>query len=343
MNTADRIRALEDQVLSGKEIAFEDGLFLMELQQKDLFQLYASANNIRSRFCGDKVYLCAITNAKSGACSEDCSFCAQSARHPTAIETYSLQDTEAILNASRTAATNGASSFGIVTAWKGIKKGKTLDKIIESIKAIKADGKVVPDLSLGLIDDPEVAFMLAEAGAEEYNHNLETAKSFYPTICKSHAWEERYRTLEYARAAGMRVCSGGIFGLGESLRQRVELAFELKPLQANNTPLNFYHHIEGNAVDIQKVGRLSALQALQIVAVFRFILPHTILKIAGGRETTLGDFQELMFMTGANSTMIGHYLTTQGRNPEDDFDLINRSGLSVSEKGCVLPQPALSR
>lgn len=339
MNNKDRILKLEEKVLEGGEISFDDGLFLIGLGAQDLLQLYASANNIRHHFCGDKVYLCAITNAKSGACSEDCSFCAQSARNPTEINTYSLQDTPAILNASREAADNGASSFGIVTAWKGIKKGKTLDKICDAIRQIKADGRIVPDLSLGLIDDPEVAFMLAEAGGEEYNHNLETARSYYHNICTTHSWDERYRTLELVRAAGMRVCSGGLLGLGETLRQRVELAFELKPLKANNTPINFYHHIDGNAVDIAKVGKLTPMEALQIVSVFRFVLPTTILKVAGGREMTLGEFQEIMFLTGANSTMIGHYLTTQGRSPQDDFDIIARSGLTVSEKGCVVPEP----
>lgn len=338
MTESQFILDMEKKVLSGGEVTFDEALRLIETPRENYFQLYASANRIREAYCGDSVYLCGIVNAKSGACSENCSFCSQAAIHPTSIETYSLMDTEAMLKASHEAYHNGAKAFGIVTAWKGIKKGKVLDKICDTVRQIKAEGKVVPDLSLGIIDDPEVAIALAEAGAEEYNHNLETSRSFFKEICTTHDYDERVRTIQHVKNAGMRVCSGGIFGLGESPKQRVELAFEIKSLDVHNTPLNFYHHTDGNSVDITKVKEMEPLQALAIVSVFRFVLPGNILKIAGGREKILGDFQELMFMTGANSTMLGNYLTTKGRSSADDYALIARSGLKQAEEACCTPK-----
>jgi biotin synthase len=176
-----------------------------------------------------------------------------------------------------------------------------------------------------------VAEMLATAGGAEYNLNLEAASSFYPQICTTHSFEERINTINYVKAAGMRVCSGGILGLGELPSQRVELALELKKLKVNTVPLNFYHHIDGNPVNISETGNISPLDALKIVSVFRFIMPEVILKIAGGRENTLEEFQSLMLLTGANSIMVGNYLTTTGRRPEVDMELINKCGMFVAD------------
>ncbi len=337
-NKGDFVSSMEKKVLSGASIEFDEAVELIQLTGADRLQLFASAHRIREAYCGNEVHLCGIVNAKSGACSENCNFCSQSAAHDTNIPTYSLLDSDSILEASDTAAKNGASAFGIVTAWRGIKKGRGLDQICEAIQKIKNAGKIVPDLSLGLIEDPDVAQALADAGAVEYNHNLEAGPSFFPNICTTHKFEDRVKTIQYVKAAGMKVCSGGIFGLGETPAQRVELGFELKKLDVKTTPLNFYHHTEGNNVDLAKLKKISPLEALQIVSVFRFILPGNVLKIAGGRESTLGEFQSMMFLTGANSTMVGHYLTTSGRQPADDLALIEESGLVLSEHGCSVPE-----
>ena len=339
-HTRDFILEQEEKVLAGEAISEDAALRLMETPGTHLMYLFAAANRIREERCGPGIHLCGIVNAKSGACSENCNFCAQSAIHPTGIETYNLMDPNSILEASRKSAGNGAKAFGIVTAWRGIKKGRGLDQICEAIRRIKAEGQIVPDLSLGLIEDPEVAFALAEAGAIEYNHNLESGPSFFPNICDTHSFEDRVRTIQYVKAAGMRVCSGGIFGLGENNAQRVELGLELRKLEVQTTPLNFYHHTEGNRVDVKHIKPLGPMEALKIVAVFRFILPENVIKIAGGRESTLGEFQSLMFLTGANSTMVGHYLTTTGRSAEDDLRLIRDSGLCVAEHDCAASQTA---
>ncbi len=332
------ILEMEDKVLSGQDISPSEAVQLIEVDASDQMQLFASANNIREEKCGSEIHLCGIVNAKSGSCSEDCNFCSQSVLHDTDIDSYNLLDSDALLEASRQAAENGAGAFGIVTAWRGIRKGKALDQVCEALRKIKADGRIIPDLSLGLIEDPEVAFALAEAGAVEYNHNLETAPSFFSNVCTTHSFEHRVKTIKYAQDAGLKICSGGIFGLGESPAQRVELAFELKKLNIQTSPLNFYNHTEGNNVDLSQLKVLTPLEALKIVAVFRFVLPTNILKIAGGRETTLGEFQSMMFLTGANSSMVGHYLTTSGRKPEDDLLIIKESGLHVCESSCAQPE-----
>ncbi len=336
------ILKMQDNVLAGDSITPEEALKLLDSKGSDALLLFSAANRIREKFTGNGIHICGIVNAKSGACSENCNFCSQSASHPTAIENYSLLDPDSLVDASRKAASNGAKAFGIVTAWKGIKKGKQLDIICEAIRKIKAEGRIVPDLSLGLIDDPEVAVTLAEAGAIEYNHNLESGPSFFPNICTTHSFQDRVTTIQNLKLAGLRICSGGIFGLGETNSQRIELAFELKKLDVQTTPLNFYHHTDGNAVTINNLEQIKPLEALTIVSVFRFVLPHNVIKIAGGRETTLKEFQSMMFLTGANSTMVGHYLTTSGRTPQDDLNVIKDSGLYVSEHACSqTPQETL--
>ncbi len=328
------IDALEERVLAGESLSVDDVLPLFDAEGPDLMSLFASANRIRHEMAGDDVHLCGIVNAKSGACSENCIYCAQSASHATGVEVYSLMEEDALVEASETALQNGAQAFGIVTAWRGIKKGKALDTICNAIRRIRDEGKVIPDLSLGIIDDPEVPRLLVEAGAVEYNHNLEAAPSFYPNLCSTHTFEERVRTIKLCKDSGMRICSGGIFGLGENNEQRIELALELRNLDVDTVPLNFYNHTPGNNVNLEKVGKLSAMEALRIVSVFRFLLPSKVIKVAGGREITLGHLQPMMFLAGANSTMIGHYLTTSGRTPQDDLDMIAQCGLSVSERSC---------
>ena len=333
----DFILACEKKVLSGGEVTLDEAEKLLEARGSDQLLLFSSANRIRETFNGTGVHLCGIVNAKSGACSENCTFCSQSVVHDTGIDTYNLLDPDSITVAAKQAADNGARAFGIVTAWRGIKKGKGLDQICAAIQKIKDQGLIVPDLSLGLIEDQEVADTLAAAGAVEYNHNLEASPSFFSNICTTQTFEDRVKTIKHIQAAGMKVCSGGIVGLGENNRQRAELAFELKKLDIRTVPINFYNHTEGNNVDVKKIGPLNPLEALQIVSVFRFILPKAIIKIAGGRETTLGEFQSMMYLTGANSSMVGHYLTTGGRKPEDDLKLIEDSGLSHCEHGCASP------
>ncbi len=329
------ILELERKVLRGGLINLDETSSLMGAEGPDIMQLFAAANRVRAHFCGDGVHLCGIVNAKSGQCSEDCAFCSQSGAHNTGVESYDLMDVDSIYNAAMKAADNGARSFGIVTAWKGIGPGKRLDIICEALGRIRDDGRIQPDLSLGILKDAGTAIALAAAGAKVYNHNLETSRSFYPQVCTTHTWEEKRRTNEMARAAGMKLCCGGIFGLGESLRQRAELALELRELRPESVPINFYHPVEGNRIQPEKSSLLMPLEALKIAAVFRMVFPRSIIKIAGGRENTLGEFQSMMFLTGANSAMVGHYLTTQGRSPEDDFKLIEACGLYVSDKGCA--------
>ncbi|MBF0431548.1 MAG: biotin synthase BioB [Fibrobacteria bacterium] len=327
------ISEVEQSVLEGAPLSAKTAEKLFTARGSDVMFLFASANRIREHYCGNEAHLCGIINAKSGACSEDCIFCAQSAKHHTGIDKYQLLDADDIVKASRKAAADGARSFGIVTAWKGLDKGDALESLCKALKKIKLENTVMPDLSTGIIKDPDVAYTLAEAGAVEYNINLESGESFYPQICTTHSYEERVQTIKYVKAAGMRVCCGGIFGLGETSVQRVELAETLRELKVDTVPVNFYHHVEGNAVDVTKTTKLTPFEALKIPAVFRFMLPEAIIKIAGGRESTLGEFQSLMLLTGANATMVGNYLTTEGRSASQDLELIKNSGYTLAETG----------
>lgn len=322
------LEALRSHDYSAGGISRELALEATLLTGIDLWDLFALANRVRHEQVGDEVHLCGIINAKSGHCPEDCKFCAQSRHYDTGIQTYPLLDPIEMEIAAERAAREGAGRFGIVTATKALTKGKFLDTVLESVRRIKAEGKVQPDASLGIIYEPEIAVMLKEAGLGEFNHNLETSRRYFGEICTTHSYDERLNTLRYLKAAGIAVCSGGIFGMGESWDDRVDLALELRGVGVDTVPMNFLHRIDGTP--LEKMEPMEPLEVLHCIAIFRLLLPQMEIKVAGGREVNLRSLQPLMFSSGANSTMVGNYLTTRGWNAAKDHEMIADLGLKVA-------------
>tara|TARA_Y100000031_G_C8188675_1_gene370282 strand:+ start:248 stop:1243 length:996 start_codon:yes stop_codon:yes gene_type:complete len=318
------IKELESKTTENRQITFQEAVFLSNLNDQDIFDLIASANRIRVKFKGNKISLCSIVNAKSGRCPEDCVFCSQSIHFKTNIDEYPLIKSEEILEKADEALSHGAQKFGIVTSGRKLSTEQELNEICETIKKLKKEGKIHRCASLGMLGRDEL-LKLKEAGLEEYHHNLETSRSYFPKVCTTHDYEEDVETVRTAKSLGLRTCCGGIFGLGESMEQRIELAFTLNELNVDSVPLNFLHPIKGTKSE--NFPSLKPLEILKIIALYRFLLPTKDIKIAGGREHNLRDFQSMIFAAGANSTMVGNYLTTKGRAYQDDLQMIKDMGL----------------
>ena len=293
--------------------------------EDDFSPLLYGACRIRDHYHGHGVKLCAIVNAKSGRCPEDCAFCAQSALHQTQIEVYPLMGPQQILHKAQEAKAMGARRFSIVTSGKALTE-KELEQVAQTIGLLKKETGLILCASLGMLTEGR-AHRLKEAGLSRYHHNLETASSFFPRICTTHEYEEDLDTLRMAQGAGLEVCSGGIFGLGESPEQRLELAFTLREMGVDSVALNFLNPIPGTP--LEKANPLTPLEILQFVALFRFILPDKDIRICGGREFGLRDLHPLLFWAGANGIMIGNYLTTRGRDYQADLQMIQDLGMEV--------------
>ncbi|AJE03272.1 biotin synthase BioB [Geobacter pickeringii] len=323
------IDSITTQIIAGVPVQEADARVLADASGNDLFTLFTAASRIKSHFLGSAVHLCSIINAKSGRCPENCAFCAQSAHHATDAPVYPLVDEEKIVANAREAEKNGSHCYGIITSGTSISKGEELERICRAVRRIRQETKIAPSCSLGIIDFP-TATALREAGVETYHHNLETARSFFPSICTTHDYEEDMETVRVARRAGLKVCCGGIFGLGESAAQRIEMALTLRELDVDSVPLNFLNPIEGTR--LAAADNLTPLECLKTIALYRFILPSKRISVCGGRERNLRDLQSWMFFAGADGTMIGNYLTTIGRPAEQDWQMLNDLGLTV--EGC---------
>lgn len=319
---------ISSRVIAGGAPEESEALYLSTLRGTDLFDLFLAAARVRDHFLGTSIHLCSIINAKSGRCPENCSFCAQSAHHRANAPVFPLVEEDEIVAAARIAAEQGSQCFGIVTSGTGITRGNELNRIIRAIKRIRSETSIVPACSLGIIDR-ETARDLKEAGAGTYHHNLETARSFFPNVCTTHAYEEDVSTVKVAREAGMKVCCGGILGLGETVAQRIELAFTLRELQVDSVPLNFLNPIAGTR--LEGGAHITPMECLQAIALFRLILPDRQIPICGGREYNLRDLQSWIFLAGASGTMIGNYLTTAGRQAEQDWQMLKDLELEVAD------------
>ncbi|MDI6792281.1 MAG: biotin synthase BioB [bacterium] len=320
------IELVSQKVLKGKDVTPEEVLDLSQVEGADLFFLLAAANRIRAYFLEDRVDLCSIINAKSGRCSEDCIYCAQSIHHQTGVKSFPLVSEKEILAAARRAIEVKAGRFGIVTSGRRV-KGKEVQVIARVLKQMKEEEIPVSRCaSLGSLSVQE-ALILKKAGLQRYHHNLETSPDFFPRICTTHTFEERMATVKTAKEAGLEVCSGGIFGLGEGLKDRIRLAFILKELDVDSVPLNFLHTIPGTPVE--HLPSLPPLEILKTIALFRFILPTKDIKVCGGREQNLRSLQPFIFPAGANGMLIGDYLTTRGQDPRLDLEMIEDLGLKA--------------
>ena len=322
-------RTLVNKVLDNEMVTGAEALTILQAEGAALSFLLAGAHQIRETYFGNRIELCSIVNAKSGRCAENCAFCAQSAHAKTDAPVYPLKSKEEILAGARQAEADGSHCFGIVTSGTRINKGPELDTILESIRDIRETTSIDPSASLGILDE-ETAFRLAKAGCVTYHHNLETARSFFPSICTTHDYEDDVNTVRTAKTAGMKVCCGGIFGLGESLEQRVELAETIRELDVDSIPLNFLNPIAGTR--LQNADNLTPMDCLRIIAMFRYMLPDKKISVCGGREPNLRDFQSWIVMAGASGTMIGNYLTTSGRDRAMDLQMFKDAEVEID--GC---------
>lgn len=288
-------------------------------------ELWAAADQIRNHFHGADFSLCSIINARSGRCSEDCRFCAQSARHHTGVDEYEIAAMEQALAMAEENDRHGVHRFSLVTSGRSVSM-TLLDKFAAVYQAIDRKTSLQLCGSMGLLT-PEKSRRLKEMGVSRYHCNLETCRNFFPRICTTHTWEEKVETLKMARDAGMSLCSGGIIGMGESTADRIDMALELRELAVDSIPLNILTPIAGTPLADRKP--LAVEEVLTAIALFRFINPRVVIRIAGGRQQ-LGRDQYRCFTAGANGAMVGNYLTTIGNAMENDLRTFSEMGFTFA-------------
>ena len=318
------IKHIEKKILKGNHPYREEAFYVANISGAEIFELFVSANIIRNHFRGTNVDLCSIVNAKSGACPEDCSFCVQSSKSKADIKVYPLIDKKIVVKQAKKAKNSGAKRFSIVTSGRKV-SSRDLSAIADMISEIRESG-LLPCASLGMLREKELA-ILKTAGLDRYHHNLETSERFFPQICRTHNFTDKLKTIEAVKSAGLSICSGGIFGMGETWQDRIDMAFMLKELNVDSVPINFLIPIKGTALGYREF--LHPFEALKIISLYRFILPQKEIRICGGRMQVLGEFNSMVFFAGADSLLTGNYLTTSGRNYEDDLRLIKTYGFTT--------------
>lgn len=319
----DIIEELKDKAIREGGIKAGEALDLFVEGTCAPYRLMAAAGEIREHHHGRSISLCGIVNAKSGACAEDCAFCSQSSRSETDAPVYPLKPAREIIREAEQACRAGAEYFGIVTSGKRIGTKKEWREILKAIAGIQDLG-LNACASLGVID-AEAARNLTAAGLARYHHNLETSRSFFPNICTTHAYDEDVATIMAARDAGLSVCAGGIIGMGEGISHRIELAETLRDLAVDSVPMNILNPVKGTP--LQRTPPLPPLEILMTIAVFRFLLPAKDIRLCGGKEKNLRQLLPLGIVAGANALMTGNYLTTAGRDPRLDQEMIADLGL----------------
>jgi biotin synthase len=310
---------------NGVGLTEEQALECLNLPDDRLDDLLALAHEVRMRWCGPEVEVEGIVSVKTGGCPEDCHFCSQSGLFQSPVRAAWL-DIPSLVKAAKETAATGATEFCIVAAVRG-PDDRLMKQMREGVAAIRAEVEINIAASLGMLTQAQVD-ELAEMGIHRYNHNLETARSYFPNVVTTHSWEERWSTLSMVRDAGMEVCCGGIVGMGETLEQRAEFAAQLAALEPDEVPLNFLNPRPGTPFGDLEL--MPAADALRTVAAFRLALPRTVLRFAGGRELTLGDLGARKgLLGGINAVIVGNYLTTLGRPAEADIDLLGELSMPV--------------
>jgi len=317
---------LADSIKNGKSCDRDDAekVYLLD---KDAFHLLLyAATEVRRHFKGNRVKTCSIVNARSGRCSEDCSFCAQSIHHNTGLTTYPLLEPDKILDSAKKEESYSR-RFGIVTAGKKMSEAdiRVIKKAVSGFN--DNDLKQVPCASLGLISEKELLELKA-AGLKRYHHNLEVSRNYYPNMCTTHTYDERLETINAARRAGLELCVGGIFGLGESVSDRLDLLYEIKACDPDAVPINFLVPIDGTPLADREI--VAVWDAVKLIVLSRFIMPDKDIKLGAGRLEVFKDAQHLVFLAGANGMIIGDLLTVKGRTTEDDLKVITDLGLEIT-------------
>lgn len=318
------INDIAERAIHKRGISKKDALYIAELSIDEIPLLFYHASKLRETFKGKNIELCAIVNAKSGLCSEDCAYCSQSAISRAEIPVYPLMASEEIIKKADEAKEHGVRRFCIVTSGRGPNK-KEITVIAKTVERIRKMG-LLPCATLGLINKEDLK-ILRDSGLERYHHNLETSERYFPEICSTHTYNEKLKTIEAVKEVGLSLCSGGIFGLGEEWEDRIEIALRLKEFDVDSVPLNFLIPIKGTPLGEKDI--LNPVEALKIVSLYRLILPDKQIRICGGRRQVLGEFNSMVFMAGADSLLTGNYLTTLGKSYEDDLKLIKDMGLEV--------------
>ena len=298
---------------------------LMRLPEEDVPDLLALADAVREKFCGNAIAVEVLYNAKKGGCSEDCHFCSQSARFATDVDAEPFSTVEGFVEAARAANLRGASEFCVVVAVRG-PSTKLLDRVCEAVRRIKAELPLTVAVSLGILTEEQI-LRLVKAGVDKVNHNLETSRRYFPSVCTTHTFEERWQTLQLVSKHGLDICCGGIIGMGETLDDRVDFLCTLQMLEPAEVPINFLNPRPGTP--FQDRSLVEPVEALRFVAMARLALPKALVRFAGGREITLQGLQDLGMRSGASGIVLGNYLTTSGRGDEDDFAMLDRLGFEV--------------
>ncbi len=324
----DLILKVRQSVLHEVPISYEEAFSLTNVTDLEIPYLAAAANEVRVKFAGGMIESCALSNIKSGNCSEDCKFCAQSAHYKTDSPVYPQIGVEEIMTQAKAAEAMGATEFCMVSSGWGATNDEEFQVVLEAVRRISKETKLFVDCSLGFMTGEQM-HQLREAGLYRNNHNLEASKSYFDKICTTHTHEERTNHVQMVRHYGIHPCSGGILGMGESPKDRIDLAFELRELGAHCVPINILNPRRGTPLG--NVTPIKPLEIIKTIAIFRLILPKSTIKIAGGREVNLRDLQAMAMLAGANGLIIGNYLTTMGRNPAQDIQMLEDLGFDVAK------------
>jgi biotin synthase len=315
---------LATQVLGGEALLPEQALAVLNAPDEDVLEILAAAYRVRRKHFGNTVQLYYLMNVKSGLCPEDCGYCSQSKVSKASIEKYPMLDTETILNGAHRAADSGACTFCIVASGRG-PTDRELDQVIDAVEEIKSELPLRICACLGILK-PGQAERLEAAGVDRYNHNLNTGEEFHHNIVNTHTFQDRVRTVESIKAAGISPCSGGIVGMGERSEDVVDMAYALRDLEIESIPVNFFIPIEGTP--FAGVNVLTPQYCLKTLAMFRLVNPTREIRIAGGREVHLRTLQPLG-LYAANSIFVSDYLTTKGQTPEEDYAMLRDLGFSI--------------
>ncbi|OPY13425.1 MAG: Biotin synthase [Syntrophus sp. PtaB.Bin001] len=319
-------KELAQDILQGKLLMRAEALGILSTSDDDLLAILDGAFLIRRHYFGRDVTVHVIHNARSGLCTEDCAYCSQSGGADTEAPRYALHTIAQLLEGAREAHKLQALRYCVVTSGRSPSE-KDLEVICEAVRKIKRDVPIQICTSLGLLN-PEQATRLKDAGVDRFNHNLESSERFYSTICTTHNYSDRKKTAETVKAAGMELCSGGLIGMGETLEDRVDMAYALREVQADSIPLNFLDPRPGT--NLENLNRLTPAECLRTLAMFRFVHPDREIRVAGGREACLGVMQVLS-LYAANSIFTTGYLTTPGQGHKADMDMIQKAGFRVTD------------
>lgn len=315
------IEKLKNKVLKGELLNKEE---IISIIDENLDELTQSANQIRKKLCGDNFNLCTIINGKSGRCSENCRYCAQSIHFNTNVIEYDLLDTKTIGESAKSNYSQGVHKFSIVTSGKRLTKNQ-VDTIAETYKTIKAECPIELCASHGLLSYDDLV-KLKEAGVTRYHNNLETSKNYFPKICTTHTYDEKIQTIKYAIKAGLQVCSGGIIGMGESMEDRIDMAFTLRELGVDSIPINILNPIKGTPLENQEI--ISYDEVVRTLALYRFIIPTKEIRLAGGRSL-LSDKGLRALKSGINAAISGDMLTTSGIKTCEDIEILKNIGFKL--------------